>query len=113
MLNNPQLLKQTQVVLQSQTLDPQYMNELAATIQIKSRCKLESGARGQICYVGKIPDLGPGFFVGVRLDEPFGTSSGTVKGVKYFQADNKYAVFARPNTLQIGDFPVLDLDDEL
>ena len=29
-------------------------------------------------------DLGNGYYVGVLLDEPFGTSNGTVKGVKYF-----------------------------
>ena len=58
-------------------------------------------------------DLGPGYFVGVKLDEPLGNSNGTVKGVKYFQAEDKYGSFVRPNVIEIGDFPVLDLDDEL
>lgn len=31
-------------------------------------------------------DLGNGFFVGVKLDEPFGNGNGFVKGVKYFEA---------------------------
>lgn len=56
-------------------------------------------------------DLGNGYFVGVKLDEPFGNSNGTIKGVKYFDAYDKYAIFVRPNALQIGDFPVLDFDD--
>ena len=63
--------------------------------------------------MGKVADFGPGYYVGVKLDEPFGTSNGTVKGVKYFQADDKYGSFVRPNALEIGDFPVLDIDDEL
>lgn len=64
-------------------------------------------------YVGKIMDLGNGYFVGVLLDEPFGNGNGSVKGVKYFEAGEKYGTFVRPNTLEIGDFPVLDIDDEI
>lgn len=50
-----------------------------------------------VCYVGKIVDKGPGYYVGVKLDEPFGDSNGIVKGVKYFDAGDKYAAFVRPN----------------
>ena len=57
---------------------------MASSISIGSRCKLGSGARGEIRFVGKIMDLGQGFYVGVKLDEPFGNSDGVVKGVKYF-----------------------------
>jgi dynactin complex subunit len=31
-------------------------------------------------------DLGHGFWVGVRLDEPYGDSKGIIKGVKYFDS---------------------------
>ena len=99
--------------LPTEDLDPEYLSELASTIQVGSRCKLESGARGEVGYVGKIMDLGNGYFVGVKLDEPFGNSNGIVNGVKYFESSNKYATFVRPNTLEIGDFPVLDIDDEI
>ncbi len=58
-------------------------------------------------------DLGQGYFVGVKLDEPFGNSNGVVKGVKYFEAPEKFAIFVRPNALEIGDFPELDIDDEI
>lgn len=60
------------------------MSELAATISVGSRCKIENGARGTVSYVGKVVDLGPGYYIGVLLDEPFGNSDGKVKGVKYF-----------------------------
>lgn len=73
------------------------MGELASTIVVGSRCKLTTGARGEVCYVGKIMDLGHGFFVGVRLDEPYGDSNGIIKGVKYLEASDKYARFVRPN----------------
>ncbi len=58
-------------------------------------------------------DLGQGYFVGVKLDEPMGNSNGSVKGVKYFQVADKYAIFVRPNALEVGDFPQLDIDDEI
>ena len=50
------------------------------------RCKLlgNSAARGEVKFVGKIMDLGVGFYVGVLLDEPYGSGKGEVKGVKYF-----------------------------
>jgi tubulin-folding cofactor B len=66
-----------------------------------------------VCYVGKIVDKGPGYYVGVKLDEPYGDSNGIVKGVKYFDAGDKYAAFVRPNDLEVGDFPELDIDDEI
>lgn len=50
-------------------------------------------------------DLGVGYWVGIKLDEPYGDSDGIVKGVKYFEAANKYGIFVRPNQLEVGDFP--------
>jgi len=31
-------------------------------------------------------DLGNGYWVGIKLDEPFGTGTGTIKNIKYFDA---------------------------
>ncbi len=89
------------------------MGELASSISVGSRCKLANGARGEVRFVGKIMDMGQGYFVGVKLDEPYGNSDGMVNGVKYFEAADKYATFVRPNTLEVGDFPELDIDDEI
>ena len=44
-------------------------------------------------------DLGHGYYVGVKLDQPYGDSDGIIKGVKYFDAVQKYATFVRPNVL--------------
>lgn len=49
--------------------------------------------------MGKVPDIGNGYYVGVRLDEPVGKTTGTIKGVKYFEAGDKYGSFVRPNAL--------------
>jgi tubulin-folding cofactor B len=81
--SNPQMLEQKKT-FETNKLDPDYMSELASTISIGSRCKVESGARGKVAFVGRVVDLGAGFYVGVVLDEPYGNSDGRVKGIRYF-----------------------------
>jgi hypothetical protein len=67
--NNPQISEQNKpVAINTSQLDPEYLSQLASTISIGSRCKLESGARGVVCFVGKVVDLGNGYFVGIKLD---------------------------------------------
>lgn len=92
------------------------MKEIADTIAVGERCKLigNAAARGEVKFVGKIMDLGVGYYVGVLLDEPYGNSTGTVNGITYFVASSdKYGVFVRPDQIEVGDFPVLDIDDEI
>ncbi|ORZ29518.1 CAP Gly-rich domain-containing protein, partial [Catenaria anguillulae PL171] len=64
--------------------------------------------RGQVMYVG-LTDFKQGVWVGVEYDEPVGKHNGTVAGKTYFTARNKHAAFVRPNRVQVGDFPELDL----
>ena len=68
--------------------DPNYINfikenqsetyeEEAKAIQVGERCLLGDGfRRGEVKYVGKVPELGTGFWIGVKLDEPSGDSDG-------------------------------------
>ena len=61
---------------------------------VSSRCQLENGARGEVKYVGKVPDLGFGYFVGICLDEPqVGLGNGTYGGFHYFNCPEGYAYF--------------------
>jgi tubulin-specific chaperone B len=96
---HPHLLTQTHPLPTADHLDPDFMAELATTVHLGARCKVDSGARGTVAFVGRVVDIAPGFFVGVVLDEPYGNSNGRVKGVKYFEAQDKYAVFVRPNAI--------------
>jgi len=51
--------------------------EQALAVTLNSRCLLGDGfRRGTVKFVGKIPELGQGFWVGVVLDEPMGDSDG-------------------------------------
>ena len=93
-------------------LDPEYDKEIALKTTVGSRIEtLEDGFRGEVKYVGKIPDMGLGYFVGVKLDEPCGKNNGSFNGVSYFQCPNKYGMFLRPSEIIVGDFPELDIDE--
>mmetsp|Transcript_17498 Transcript_17498/g.15359 ORF Transcript_17498/g.15359 Transcript_17498/m.15359 type:complete len:92 (+) Transcript_17498:535-810(+) len=91
------------------------MKEEAQKFECGARCQLkEAGqARGEVKYIGQIPEIGEGWFIGVKLDEPFGKNNGSAKGTQYFECMDKYGVFVRPDKVEQGDFPELDLDDEI
>ena len=68
----------------------------------------ERGKRGVVQYVGKIPQIAPGWWIGVQYDEPGGKNDGTGKGKRFFECPPKYGGFLRPDKLQVGDYPELD-----
>lgn len=89
-------------------------------IAVGNRCTIPPGdRRGDVAYVGLVPELQPGYWVGIRLDEPLGKNDGTAKGKKYFEASEKYGSFVRPDLVTVGNFPPLweeemaEKDDEL
>jgi len=86
-------------------------------IEVGMRCEASPGnRRGSIAYVGIIPELGGGgHWVGVIFDEPVGKTNGTTKeGTTYFEAPGeKYGGFLRGKNVTVGDFPELDILDEL
>lgn len=98
-------------------IEDDFQKEEADQIQVNHRCEVIIGQRrGEVKYVGKVPELAPGFWVGVQLDEPTGETDGTIKGKKYFdvQGGTKFGAFLRPKDIRVGDFPPLnDFDEEL
>ena len=89
------------------------MKDIADKYKVGDRFKLIiDGHRGTISYIGRIPDLNEGFYVGVTLDEPFGLNNGSLKGVKYFVCGDKHGMFLRPDKIVVGDFPEKDIFDE-
>ena len=82
---------------------------MAMTIIVGQRCQLENGARGEVRYVGKVPELGFGYFVGIVLDESQeGLGSGVLSGNYYFHCQNGFGYFDRPNKIEMGDFPKIE-----
>nr|GAT56625.1 predicted protein [Mycena chlorophos] len=87
-------------------------------IPVGSRCEIESNEpglskRGTVRFVGPTQfGTGGGVWVGVEYDEPMGKNDGSVNGVRYFTCLPNYGAFVRPAKVVVGDFPVLDLEDE-
>jgi len=89
-------------------------------MSVGARCQVESTEpglhkRGTVRFVGPTQfGSSTGVWIGVEYDEPIGKNDGSVSGVRYFECKMKYGTFVRPERVQVGDFPVeeLDLDDE-
>ncbi|EGR32395.1 tubulin folding cofactor b, putative [Ichthyophthirius multifiliis] len=93
-------------------VEDNYLQDFAEKMHKNDRCQIiNTKNRGTIQYIGKIPDLGQGYYIGIQLDEPIGKNNGSYNGVKYFNCQNKYGLFIRPDKIETGDFPELDLDD--
>lgn len=96
----------------SKNLDIVYGLDTVNGIESGMRCEASPGnRRGTVAYVGAVPELSAGYWVGIEFDEPVGMNDGTVKGEKrYFQAKGmKYGGFVRAKHLRVGYFPERDL----
>lgn len=110
MVENPQI--KNSLTGETEICDPEYLGSVANTIIVGERCQLENGARGEIRFVGKVPDLGYGYFVGIMLDQPQqGLGNGTYEGLYYFYCPEGHAYFERPNKIEMGDFPKIEDND--
>ena len=89
-----------------------FQKDEADVIKVEMRCLVSGDRRGTVRFVGKVPGLGAGYWVGVELDEPTGDTNGTVKGKKYFEVADKFGMFSRPAEMKVGDYPPLDDFDE-
>jgi len=91
------------------------LDDAAKTLKVGSRCLVGGERRGEVAFIGSVKEIQNGqggIWVGVRLDEPMGKNNGTIEGTRYFQAGEKCGVFVKPNRLEVGDFPVKELEEE-
>ena len=65
---------------------------------------------GVVQFVGAIPSLGDGLWVGVQLDEPLGHSNGRVNGRRYFDCPNKHAGFYAPGSVELAQTEPASVD---
>lgn len=92
-------------------------------VKVGSRCRVgkDDGRRGVVRFVGEIEGLGGDrevgcTWVGVELDEPVGRNDGSVKIEvegkeeirRVFSCKDKFGVFARPEKVEMGEWPVMD-----
>lgn len=105
---NPNFMKKSE-----NKIPDDFQKEEADQVTVGTRCEVIIGSRrGVVKYVGKVPELAPGYWIGAHLDEPTGDSDGKVKGKIYFDSASKFGIFIRPKDAKFGDFPPVDDFDE-
>jgi tubulin-folding cofactor B len=87
--------------------------KLAESTPIGSRCKVTvsnaPSRLGSVMYTGPVETL-PGFWIGVKYDEPLGKNNGMFKGKTYFECPDNYGAFVKPQNVECGNFPEEDYD---
>ncbi|EPS70893.1 hypothetical protein M569_03866, partial [Genlisea aurea] len=90
-----------------------YMEDLCSTIKVGDRCQVEPGEkRGVVKFIGRAESMAPGFWVGIKYDEPVGKHDGMVKGHRYFECPPLHGGMVRPDKVKAGDFPERDPFEE-
>lgn len=82
-----------------------HVNKRFQTLDATSR-------RGTIRFVGNT-SFAKGVWIGVEFDEPVGKNNGSVDGQRYFECKDKFGGFVKPEKIEVGDFPPVDIGNEL
>jgi len=79
-------------------INEEHMSDLACKIKVTMRVLVDPGDRkAEVMFVGKIPDIAPGWWVGVQYDDPVGKNDGSVKGQRLFECAPDFGGFLRPD----------------
>lgn len=98
-----------------ETIEP--VEEVHARIQPGMRCEVSPGGRrGEVMYVGEVPEISSVLegrvWIGVKFDEAVGKSDGEIKGKRYFQTEPMCGGFLKSLCVAVGDYPYVDPFDD-
>ncbi|XP_011496659.1 PREDICTED: tubulin-folding cofactor B [Ceratosolen solmsi marchali] len=98
---------------ENRVLELENDKKLISCMKVNDRCEVtipgNPKRKATIMYVGQT-EFKPGYWVGVKYDEPLGKNNGSVAGVQYFDCYDKYGGFVKPSCIVLGDFPEDDYD---
>ena len=102
---NPAVWMMSQVPQKVQIND-EHMADIARKFKIGERVVVDPGGRlAEVRYVGKIPEIAPGYWVGVLYDLQVGKNDGAVKGRRLFECPADFGGFVRPDHLRVDPNP--------
>jgi len=130
---DPHAKSQDEIIKGRRTKDENEMRARGIDMGLRCRVGKNDGRRGVIRFIGEIPGLGGQreegcLWVGIELDEPVGRNDGSVavevegadgkskqETTRVFECRDKCGVLARPEKVEIGEFPPLDdlLDEDM
>jgi len=89
-------------VTRKQTVNDEHMSDLACKLKEGDRVVVDPGSRkAEVRFVGKIPEIAKGYWVGVQYDDPVGKNDGSIKGRRCFECTHDFGGFLRPNHVRI------------
>jgi tubulin-folding cofactor B len=108
----PALTKPPPKLVVEEKLTVELLEQVAARMKVGDRCQAYGGRRGEVMYIGEVPEMnneeGKFIWIGIKFDEATVTSDGTAKGKRYFTAPAKRGGFVRSPLVEAGNFPEID-----
>jgi len=89
----------------SKGITDDHQAELAVRFKLKERITVETeavrgGRPATIMFIGKVPEIAPGFWIGVEYEIPDGKHDGSIDGKVYFQCRKNHGCFLRPSHIR-------------
>ena len=87
-------------------INDEHMAELACKLKLGDRVLVDPGERrAEVQFIGKIPELAPGFWIGVQYDDPVGKNDGSIRGRRCFDCALDFGGFLRPTYVRLDLTP--------
>ena len=90
----------------SAVVTEEHMVELAVIFKIHDKVvvRVDSSLqdrRAVVEFIGKVPEIAPGFWIGVSFEKPDGKNDGSIEGSRYFRCPENHGSFVRPNRVSL------------
>ena len=83
-----------------------HMADLAAQFRLQDKVIVTPGEaftwerKAVIAYIGKVPEIAPGFWIGIQFKDKAGKNDGSIGGARYFSCAPDHGGFVRPSRIE-------------